>query len=115
MSKKRARKPLTPPVAVSVTATDAKNEFGRLLDTVIGGRMVVITRHDEPRAVLMSIAEYEALSGKGEAALEAMSREFDTLLTRMQTPEARAAMKRAFEASGAELGQAAVKAARGGA
>jgi hypothetical protein len=34
----------------SMTATDAKNEFGRAMDTVLQGRGV-ITRHDTPKAV----------------------------------------------------------------
>ena len=48
-------------VSVSFTATEAKNEFGRLLEKAILGDVVVITRHDAPKAVLISIEEFNAL------------------------------------------------------
>lgn len=44
--------------------------------------------------------------------IEELQKEGDALLDRMQTPESRAAMKAAFDASPEELGKAAVKAAR---
>lgn len=97
---------------IAVTATEAQNEFGRMLDTVAGDRVVVITKHNTPRAVLMSIDRYDALCGVEEAVLDTLTDEFDALLERMQTPAARTGMKRAFGASTAELGQAAVTAAK---
>jgi antitoxin Phd len=97
---------------LSVTATEAKNTFGRILETAMRGRAVVITRHDGPKAVLISMDEFAALSRAGQARLDDLTGEFDDLLARMQTPRARAAMKTAFEASPEELGKAAVAAAR---
>ena len=96
----------------SITATAAKNEFGRVLEGVMRGEMVVITKHDNPKAVLMSIDEFNALSQAGEARLDTLSHQFDALLDRMQTPKARRGMKAAFDASPAQLGKAAVAAAR---
>jgi prevent-host-death family protein len=96
---------------VSVTATEAQNEFGRILDTVAQDRLVIITRHNTPRAVLMSLDRFDALSRAGEAVLDRLTGEFDALLERMQTPEARAGVRRAFGASPDELGRAAVAAA----
>ena len=96
----------------SVTATEAKNEFGRLLDAAIQGGAVIITKHDAPKAVLISMDEFEALSRAGETKLDTLRGEFDELLARMQTPKARAGMKAAFNASPKELGKAAVAAAR---
>ncbi len=72
-----------PPAAF--TATDAKKRFGRVLEMVLRGGAVVITRHDAPKAILISV---------------------------MQTPKARARMKAAFDASPKEVGRAAVAAAR---
>ena len=46
----------------TVTATKAKNEFGRLLDTAMQGTAVVITKHDAPRAVLLSMEAFTALT-----------------------------------------------------
>ncbi|HAM56661.1 MAG TPA: prevent-host-death family protein [Candidatus Rokubacteria bacterium] len=96
----------------SFTATDAKNEFGRVLETAIQKGVVAITRHDAPKAVLLSLDEFNALVGAASSKLDTLSGEFDALLARMQGPKARAGMKAAFAASPAQLGKAAVAAAR---
>lgn len=93
---------------ITVTATEAQNEFGRMLDSAIHERVVIITRHNAPRAVLMSFDRYNALATAGAAALETLTREFDKLLDRMQSPAERAAMRRSFDASPEELGRDAV-------
>lgn len=98
--------------AASISATEAKREFGRVLDTVMQGGVVIITKHDAPRAVLLSIDEFEALSTAGVRRLDTLSQEFDALLARTQTPASRAGMKAAFDASPRQLGKAAVAAAR---
>lgn len=98
--------------SVAISATDAKNEFGRILEAVIQGGKVVITKHHSPKAVLISIEEFNALSNAHRAELEALSAEFDRLLARMQTPAARAGMNAAFHATPRELGKAAIAAAR---
>jgi antitoxin Phd len=95
-----------------VAATHAKNTFGELLDRVAVSGAVAITRHDTPRAVLLSYEEFESLSSARAKTLDALSTEFDDLLERLQTPEAKQGMEAAFNASPAELGQAAVEAAR---
>jgi prevent-host-death family protein len=94
--------------ALTVTATEAKTRFGPLLETVIRGGSVVITKHDTPKAVLLSIAEFEALGGSRPPDLTALSAEFDSLLARLQTPGNRKALKAAFEATPRELGRLAV-------
>jgi prevent-host-death family protein len=96
----------------SVTASEAKREFGRVLDAAIQGGAVVITRHDTPKAVLISVENFNALSREPETKLDTLDREFDALLASMQAPRARRGMKRAFGASGKQLAQAAVTAAR---
>lgn len=96
--------------ATSVSATEAKNEFGRVLESVMQGGFVVITKHADPKAVLISVDEFNALSQAPAAALNALSGEFDALLARMQTPEARKGLKAAFAASPEELGRAALAA-----
>ena len=96
----------------SVTATDAKKEFARMLEMVIRGGVVVITKHDAPKAVLLSVDEFNALAHAPQHRLDALSGQFDALLAGMQTPKARAGMKAAFAASPKQLGRAAVAAAR---
>ena len=97
---------------IFVTATRARKEFGRILDMVAQGQLVVITRHDIPHAVMMSVDDSDADTGADATVLDTLTAEFDALLVQMQTPEARAAMDRAFNASPEELGRAAVDAAR---
>ncbi len=98
--------------ADSLTATQAKNEFGRLLEKVIRGGRVVITRHDSPKAILISIEEFNSLASAHSAKLDTLAAEFDAELDRMQLGRARAGMKAAFGASSRKLGKAAVSAAR---
>ena len=98
--------------AATVTATDVKNEFGRVLEKVIQGGIVVITKHDEPKAVMLSLHEFNTLANANRVKLDTLSGEFDALLARMQTPAARAGMKAAFDASPKQMGKAAVAAAR---
>ena len=97
---------------VTVTATEAQNEFGRVFDTASRGQVVVITKHNAPRVVLLSIDRYNALVGASAAALDTLTSEFDALLERMQSSTARAAMQRAFNASPRKLGAMAVEEAK---
>ena len=96
----------------SYTATEAKNEFGRLLDQALQGITVVITKHDAPRAVLLSVDRFHALQQAPQVNLNQLTAEFDAALARMQTPTSRAGMERAFNASAKALGKAALSAAR---
>jgi antitoxin Phd len=95
-----------------VTATQAKNTFGELLDRVAASGAVAITRHDIPKAVLLSYEEFESLSSARAETLDALSSKFEGLLERMQSPAVRRGMEAAFNASPEALGQAAAKAAR---
>ncbi len=98
--------------ASSFTATEAKKRFGRVLEMVLRGGAVVITKHDAPKAILLSVDEFNTLARSGGSTLDSLSAEFDAMLARMQTPTARARMNAAFRASPKALGRAAVAAAR---
>jgi prevent-host-death family protein len=106
------RKPAPPDMATSIKATEAKNKFGRILDLISEGQSVVITKHDAPKAVVLSVDAYRLLSGNVALNIDTLSAEFDSLLDQMQKPGVRAAMQEAFDASPDEMGAAAVKAAR---
>jgi antitoxin Phd len=99
-------------VPIKMTATDAKNQMGQLLETVMQGGVVLITKHEAPKAAVIPMTEYEKFSRATEARLNALSGEFDALLARMQAPKARAGMKAAFDASPEQLAKAAVALAR---
>jgi antitoxin Phd len=94
------------------TATDAKNEFGRVLDTAVETGAVAITRRDAPKAVLLSIEEFEVLAAAGERTLDTLAAEFDELLAEMQTRRAREGLAEAFNATPTRLGKSAVAAAK---
>jgi antitoxin Phd len=96
----------------TVTASRLKNEFGTVFEQAALGGAVVITKHNTPRAVLLSYAEFEALTESATPALNDLSERFDELLATMQTPKAKAGVAAAFDATPEELGTAAVKAAR---
>ena len=95
--------------APRISASAAKNSFGRLLDRVAKEGRLAITKHDEPCAVLISIEEYRVLVGAQEVTLNTLSDEFDALFERMQEPGVAAAMQKAFALTPAQLGRAAVK------
>lgn len=95
-----------------VPATRFKNEFSAMFEQAALGGAVAITRHDTPKAVLISWEEFKALMEARNPSLGALEAEFDALLEGMQSPAAKAAMGRAFGASPAALGSAAVRAAK---
>ena len=95
----------------SVAATRLKNEFGTVLEQAARGA-VAITRHDAPKAVLVSYEDFEALVKRQNQNLNDLGAEFDALLDRMQTPKARKGVQAAFNAAPAQLGRTAVKSAR---
>src|SRR5437660_5927144 len=94
-----------PADAPQITASVAKNAFGRILDRVAREGRLAITKHDEPCAVLISLDEYRALVGAGASTLDTLSAEFDALFERMQKPGMSAAMQRAFAMPSAALGR----------
>lgn len=95
-----------------VAATRVKNEFGTVLEQAMHGGAVAITRHDLPKAVLLSYDEFVSLVKERAPQLNDLSAEFDALLAGMQTAKARQGMADAFGASASRLGRAAVTAAR---
>jgi prevent-host-death family protein len=101
--------------AAEVSASDAKNSFGRILERVARDGGVTITRRHEPFAVVIPIETYARLAGAEARVLDTLSAEFDALLERMQAPGAAAAMQSAFEMSPEDLGRNAVRAASGNA
>ena len=96
----------------TVAATRFKNEFGAIFEQAALGGAVAITKHNTPKAVLLSYAEFEALTRASSPVLDELTEEFDALLARMQTPSAKSGMAAAFDATPEQLSRAAVKAAR---
>src|SRR5258706_12686246 len=96
----------------TVTATEAKNAFGRVLDTALSRGVVAITKREKVHAVVLSVEAYDALLNNSSRLLAGLESEFDALVATMETPRARAAGDALFAAKPAALGRAATKAAR---
>ena len=95
-----------------VPASRLKNNPGAIVDQASAGRPVVITRHDAPRAVILSFEDFEELAREREPALGTLEARFDELLAGMQKPAAKRGVRAALDATPTELGRAAVAAAR---
>ena len=96
----------------AIAATKVKNEFGAILEQANHGGAVAITRHDTPKAVLLSYEEFVSLVKVRARTLDDLGAAFEQLLAGMQTSKARKGVDAAFKASPVELGRAAVNAAR---
>ena len=96
----------------SVAASRFKNEFGAVFEKAALGGAVAITKHDTPKAVLISYDEFQALMRARAVSLDELTAQFDRLLEGMQTAKARRGMASAFDAPPVRLGRAAVRAAR---
>ena len=96
-----------------VTATALKNHTADVLDQVAKQGTLAITRHNKPRAVLMTLELFQELTGgSGETWLADLHKEYQGVLEEMQSPEQKEAARRLFEASPEELAQAAVRGAQ---
>ncbi|MGH8280219.1 MAG: type II toxin-antitoxin system Phd/YefM family antitoxin, partial [Gammaproteobacteria bacterium] len=75
----------------AVTATSAKNAFGKVLEQALTQGGVLITSHDTARAVLLSLEEYQAMLARAPDPLQVLGAEFETLVAGMRKPKARMA------------------------
>ena len=96
----------------TITATELKNSTADVFEQVAAKQAIAITRHEKPRAILLSVEQYEALAGQRPEWLEKLHEEYRGMLERMQGPEQRAGAEKLFRATPEELGQAALWAAR---
>lgn len=95
-----------------VSATEAQNNFGRVLARAMAGGTVYITKHDRPAAAVVSIDRYHDLAGTDDPDLVELEREFDVRLAHMQSDKAAAAFDALFRMGSEDLGRAAVRGAR---
>jgi prevent-host-death family protein len=96
----------------TVTATALKSSTAEVLDQVSRGHAVAITKHDKPRAVLVSYEDYVSWKSKDDEVFETFFEEYQGMLDAMQSPEQKAAALRLFEATPEELGEAALRGAQ---
>jgi len=98
-----------PGEAAHMTASEAKNGFGRVLDRVAKEGAVVITKHDRPDAVIMSIDAYRRLTESKLPDLDLLTADFDALYERLQRPDTAQKIEAVFALEPAALGRAAVR------
>ncbi|KPU88152.1 hypothetical protein APR50_07280 [Variovorax paradoxus] len=91
----------------SFSATKLASGMQAVASTVMARGAVVITRHEKPAMVLMSVERYLQM----EPDLEALTHRFDDMFARMQGEAAARAMDDAFAMDSSALGEAAVVAA----
>lgn len=92
-----------------MTASEAKNGFGRVLDRVAKEGAVVITKHDRPDAVIMSMDAYQRLTESKKPDLDLLTAEFDALYERLQRPDTAQKMEAVFALEPRALGRVAVR------
>ncbi len=59
--------------ATKVSVAEARRQFARLITRAQQGKTIEITRRGEPVAVLLSAAEYSAITGGRASFIDAMS------------------------------------------
>jgi PHD/YefM family antitoxin component YafN of YafNO toxin-antitoxin module len=96
----------------TVSATKLAEGMQAVTHTVMSRGAVLVTRHDRPAMVLVSVDRFLELEAAAEPDLDALTQQFDEMFSRMQRPEAARRMDEAFRMTSAELGEAAVRAAK---
>ena len=96
----------------TIPAEELKNTPGAVLEQAAKGRAVVVTRRSAPRAVILSVEDFQALARDRSPDLAELEDRFDELVESMQTKESRAGVAALFRATPSELGGAAASAAR---
>jgi prevent-host-death family protein len=94
----------------SVSATQLVAGIQKVGRTVAAHGAVLITKHDQPAFVLMSVERYREMQRAAEPDLGALGGEFDAMLARMQ--DQGEALADAFAMTPEAIGAAAVKAAK---
>jgi PHD/YefM family antitoxin component YafN of YafNO toxin-antitoxin module len=97
----------------SISATKLASGMQAVTSTVMARGAVVITRHERPAMVLMSVERYLQMEQASEPDLEALTHRFDDMFARMQGDAAAQAMADAFAMEPSALGDVAVAAATG--
>ncbi len=95
----------------TVSATRLVAGMQKVTSAVMAEGEVVVTRHDQPSMVLMSIDRYLRLREAAEPDLDSLTRRFDDMYARMQAPGVAEAMENVFGLDPQALGDAAVQAA----
>ena len=94
-----------------VSATHLVAGMPRVTSTVLAEGAVLITRHDQPTMVLLSVDRYLKLEKAAEPNLDALTSRFEDMYARMQGQAQAKAMADAFAMGPEALGDAALRVA----
>jgi prevent-host-death family protein len=94
----------------SVSITQFKERAREVVGFVAQRGPVAILRHKTPDAVLISATDYLEYVRLKRERLDVLTRRYDELVARMQTPEAAAGVDALFNATPEDLGRMAVAA-----
>jgi len=72
---------------IEFSSTDAKNNFADLLEQVVKGHLVAVTRYKQRKMACISWEEYVRLTKPAEGSLEKLTEEFDALRSRIRSKE----------------------------
>jgi prevent-host-death family protein len=95
----------------SVSITEFKERAREVVGFVAQRGPVAILRHKSPDAVLISASDYVEFVRLKRERLDVLTRRYDEMVARMQTPAAAAGVDALFTATAEDLGRAAVAAA----
>lgn len=95
----------------SVDASTVKNRYRDVAALAAKGA-IAISRYARPELVIMPAAEYVRLEKARRAPLDQLAGEFDGLVAKMQASKSKEAVQALFGANPADLGKAAVQAAK---
>lgn len=102
------------PILSALPAVDASTVKNRYRDVAVlaAKGAIAISRYTRPELVIMPAAEYVRLERARRAPLDQLAGEFDGLVAKMQASKSKKAVHALFGAKPADLGKAAVKAAK---
>lgn len=89
-----------------ISVTDLKKRLSSVLDGVVH-QPVVISRHDQPTAVLISLKDYTQLVEQIPDPIEVLRQQFSHLLQRASAPGAEAASDQVYTGTPGDLAAAA--------
>jgi len=92
-------------------ASTVKNKFRDVAAQAAKGA-VAISRYSRPELVIMTAGEYVRLEKLRRTPLDVLAGQFDELVEKMQTAKSKNAVQALFEATSADLGEAALNASK---
>jgi prevent-host-death family protein len=110
-TKRADRRARSAPALPMVSASELKNHFGDVSARAMKGA-IAITRHSRAEFVLLPMEEYLDMQRARTTHLADLAAQFDVMAAKMNEPAAKRGVAKLFKAGSAELGKAAVKAAK---